>query len=94
MVEVLPGGYESAHGRQRVGASATMRAAITRVTEVMQQWANAEGAIAPGTRMSIVDTESANEIFTCEYLGYQQALPLGGMGTWSGASKTATTPPL
>lgn len=92
VIEVLPGGREAAHGRQRVGTAATQRAAIGRVCEVMQQWANAEGAIAPDTRMSIVDTETANEILAVDYLGYQQALPLGGERTWSAASKPTPTP--
>lgn len=92
VVEILPGGSEAAHSRQRVGVAATQHAAMTRMCEVVQQWALAEGAIAPGTKLSLVDTEVGQEILTFNYLGYSRETLSGGMQTWDALAQPKTPP--
>lgn len=96
VLEVVPGGSEAAHGRQRVGVAATQAAILRRFCEVVQQWAAAEGAIAPGTTLSIVDTEASQVIFGATYMGYAPVLPGRSTQTWDAASqpRMTSTPPL
>jgi membrane carboxypeptidase/penicillin-binding protein PbpC len=79
---VWAGGHDAAHGPQVVGRYATARPAIVRLCEVIQQWAASEGAIAPGTRMSIMDNHDGGPLMEVKYLGYESTQLMGGSKTW------------
>lgn len=55
----------------RLCGAVTQRAAFARAVEVIQQWAAAEGAITPGTVVSIKDTHDGGTLFAAQYLGYE-----------------------
>lgn len=61
-----------------VGRASTLRAAFERVTQVLQQWSKAEGAIKVGTQVSIVDLRDGGKLFTMQYLGFEPLLTDGG----------------
>lgn len=90
VLEIVPGGVGAAHGRQRVGVAATQAAIFKRFCEVIQQWAAAEGAVAPGTSVSVIDTEVGQVIFGATYAGYAPQPSMGGMRTWDALSKPTT----
>lgn len=58
----------------KVAGAQTTAAAFAKVCEIIQQWAASEGAITPGTEVSIVDTRDGGKLFTAAYLGFEVAL--------------------
>jgi hypothetical protein len=69
---------------------ATVHRAFERVCDVLAQWAASEGAITPGTRISIVDRNDGGQLFVAEYLGYDNTLPTGGSQQWQRLSEPKT----
>lgn len=70
--------------RTRVATAVTPTAAFTRVVEVIQQWAASEGAITPGTEVSIKDTADGGDLFSAQYLGFETNLLNGKEFQWPG----------
>jgi len=54
-----------------IAHTARLGPAYARLTEVLQQWGASEGAIVPGTRVSIVDTFDGGEVVFAEYQGFE-----------------------
>lgn len=57
--------------RTRLAQATKQETAFARVCEIIQQWAASEGAITPGTVVSIKDTNDGGTLFSAEYLGFE-----------------------
>lgn len=86
-VVVRSGGRDANDGPQTIGQYVKAAPAITRLTEVVQQWAASEGAIAPGTKVSVVDTTDGGELLSATYAGYEPATLQGGRDVWAGLAQ-------
>jgi hypothetical protein len=78
IVEVLGTDENHRATRRAVGYAVKPEAAFKLVTGVIAQWGASYGAIAPGTKVVIRDTNDGGPLFVAEYLGYGTDL-LGGM---------------
>lgn len=78
--------------RTRVATAVTTTAAFTRVCEVLQQWSASEGAITPGTEVSIKDTADGGDLFSAQYLGFETNLLDGKEFQWPGVPQKRTRP--
>jgi len=90
-VEVTTGGRPQDRVTQRLSGHNTSVAAFERLIGVLQQWAASEGAVTPGTRASIVDTNDGGELAVIQYLGYEANM-YGGTQTWQKLAQS--TPPI
>jgi len=72
-------GTDDAHKATRIPVrfAATEQTALRAVIEVLQQWAASQGAIRPGTKITIVDKNDGGQLFVAEYLGYGETLLTG-----------------
>ena|SRR5687767_15422146 len=67
------------------------RLAISAVCDILKQWAASEGAITPGTLVSIVDTNDGGQLLTMQYLGFEASNLLGSVATWPGTQRPMRT---
>lgn len=74
---------KSGHGQTRLAFAA--------VCDILKQWAASEGAITPGTVVSIVDTNDGGNLLLLTYLGFEPATLLGTVATWPGTQRPIRT---
>lgn len=65
--------------------------AMLAVCDIIKQWAASEGAITPGTLVSIVDTNDGGQLLTLQYLGFEASNLLGSVATWPGTQRPMRT---
>lgn len=63
------------------------RPAFLAVCDIVKQWAASEGAITPGTTVSIVDTNDGGNLLVLAYLGFEPATITGMVATWPGTQR-------
>lgn len=51
-----------------------MSGAWSKALGILAQWAQSEGAVTPGTTISIIDTNDGGKLFTATYLGFEPNL--------------------
>lgn len=91
-VKVHQGGSTATNCCTTVGSMHTPGPAFRKVCEVIQQWAASEGAITPGTTVSIVDTNDGGNLFVAEYLGYEVNLLGRDPKAWPGPKHKQSHP--
>jgi hypothetical protein len=58
----------------RISLHATMEAAWAAMMDIVTKWGQAQGAVSPGAKVSIVDTRDGGILFSAEYLGFEPNL--------------------
>ena len=57
--------------RQVISNHGQQSPAMIRTTEIIKQWAAAQGAIRPGTTVLVVDLIDGGTLFSATYLGHE-----------------------